>query len=445
MKLPIPRHLESVPAPAATGDLDEQLLAIFFDQMPMGIAVFDADRRLQRCSRSWAGFFVTYLGVDADYVRPGALIEELIPGNDDALRPLVEGVLAGNVIRQQAHRLEKDGVVAYWDVVFAPVFADGKVVGFVDVVTDATERRLAYEALETRVSVLARLASAMTVDRPLPVTVRAATTAAVEATGAVAAECVVTPPAGEAVTATTGTTGTADDGTGRETQQIVLPVATAAHTFGRLVAHYPLGYDAEDERATLQAIADLAAAAIENARLFGEAEAHAATLEKQRLARDLHDSVSQALFSMTLRARTAQRLLAQLEPGTAGDAAARLSEQLEELSALTGGALAEMRALIFELRPDALAAEGLVAALTRAGAGHVRARGRSDHGHRPAVASRARGGRRGAPVPDRAGSSPQLRQARSRRGAHCRGPHGPRPPAPRIGRRTSSRAGAARA
>ncbi len=217
MKLPIPRHLESVPAPAATGDLDEQLLAIFFDQMPMGIAVFDAVRRLQRCSRSWAGFFVTYLAVDAAYVRPGALIEELIPGNDDALRPLVEGVLAGNVIRQQAHRLEKDGVVAYWDVVFAPVFADGKVVGFVNVVTDATERRLAYEALETRVSVLARLASAMTVDRPLPVTVREATTAAVEATGAVAAECVVTPPAGEAVTATTGTTGTADDGTGRET------------------------------------------------------------------------------------------------------------------------------------------------------------------------------------------------------------------------------------
>ena len=88
-------------------------------------------------------------------------------------------------------------------------------------------------------------------------------------------------------------------------------------------------------------------------------EAQAA--ERARLARDLHDSVSQALFSMSMHARTAQLALARV-PHADGGPLARAVGQLRELAA---GALAEMRALIFELRPDALAEEGLVAALTR--------------------------------------------------------------------------------
>ena len=88
-------------------------------------------------------------------------------------------------------------------------------------------------------------------------------------------------------------------------------------------------------------------------------EAQAA--ERARLARDLHDSVSQALFSMTMHARTAQLALARL-PHPDGGPLARAVDQLRELAA---GALAEMRALIFELRPGALAEEGLVAALAR--------------------------------------------------------------------------------
>ena len=98
----------------------------------------------------------------------------------------------------------------------------------------------------------------------------------------------------------------------------------------------------------------------------GEREARLAAREAQaaeraRLARDLHDSVSQALFSMTMHARTAQLALARI-PHADGGPLARAVGQLREL---TAGALAEMRALIFELRPDALAEEGLVAALAR--------------------------------------------------------------------------------
>jgi signal transduction histidine kinase len=82
--------------------------------------------------------------------------------------------------------------------------------------------------------------------------------------------------------------------------------------------------------------------------------------ERARLARELHDSVSQALFSMTLHASAAQKRLAK-QPGI-DELVVRDVTALHEL---TRGALAEMRALIFEMRPGALAEEGLVAALTR--------------------------------------------------------------------------------
>jgi signal transduction histidine kinase len=113
----------------------------------------------------------------------------------------------------------------------------------------------------------------------------------------------------------------------------------------------------EPELAFYTALAAQAAVAVTNARL-------AASLERSRLARELHDSVSQALFSMTMHARAAQLAMA-----TAGlDESAPLGRSVTQLAELTRGALAEMRALIFELRPGALAEEGLVAALRKQGA-----------------------------------------------------------------------------
>jgi signal transduction histidine kinase len=90
-------------------------------------------------------------------------------------------------------------------------------------------------------------------------------------------------------------------------------------------------------------------------------EGERAALERQRIARDLHDSVSQSLFSTTLHVRTAQHALELQELDSTGP----VGEELSEIGQLTRGALAEMRALIFELQPGALAEEGLVAALTK--------------------------------------------------------------------------------
>jgi signal transduction histidine kinase len=90
-------------------------------------------------------------------------------------------------------------------------------------------------------------------------------------------------------------------------------------------------------------------------------EGERAALERQRIARDLHDSVSQSLFSTTLHVRTAQHALAREGLDSTGS----VGEELSEIGQLTRGALAEMRALILELRPGALSEEGLVAALTK--------------------------------------------------------------------------------
>jgi PAS domain S-box-containing protein len=97
----------------------------------------------------------------------------------------------------------------------------------------------------------------------------------------------------------------------------------------------------------------------ERERLEGDLRRQAAELaagqERAHLARELHDSVTQALFSMGLTLRTLELLL-----GADTDAA---RGKLVELRELQKDALAEMRTLIFELRPSSLESDGLVQAL----------------------------------------------------------------------------------
>jgi signal transduction histidine kinase len=112
----------------------------------------------------------------------------------------------------------------------------------------------------------------------------------------------------------------------------------------------------EAELAFFTVLADQAAITVINARL-------AASVERSRLARELHDSVSQALFSMTMHVRAAQLSMARAQVGQASP----LGSSIAQLAELVRGALAEMRVLIFELRPGTLAEEGLMAALRKQG------------------------------------------------------------------------------
>ena len=115
----------------------------------------------------------------------------------------------------------------------------------------------------------------------------------------------------------------------------------------------------ESDLRVLTTIADQVAVAVENGRLHERARDLAALDERARLARELHDSVTQALFSMTLHARAAQLAIVRAGLGADGP----LARSVRQLNDLTQGALAEMRALIFELRPGSLLEEGLIAAL----------------------------------------------------------------------------------
>jgi PAS domain S-box-containing protein len=79
--------------------------------------------------------------------------------------------------------------------------------------------------------------------------------------------------------------------------------------------------------------------------------------ERQRLSRELHDSVSQALYGISLGAHTALTLFDTDQP--------KVLEALNYILSQTQAGLNEMRALIFELRPESLATEGLLTALTK--------------------------------------------------------------------------------
>jgi signal transduction histidine kinase len=106
-----------------------------------------------------------------------------------------------------------------------------------------------------------------------------------------------------------------------------------------------------DEIELVETIAGDVAAAVENARLLERVKVAAAAEERNRIARELHDSVTQTLYSVSIVAEALPRLLER--------DLAEAKRSTAYLRQTTLGALAEMRALLFELRPDSLAKAGL--------------------------------------------------------------------------------------
>jgi signal transduction histidine kinase len=274
------------------------------------------------------------------------------------------------------------------------------------VARDVTERARAHELLEERVATLSRVAANLTFERPTEDTLDALAESAVNAATAVACAVVLVDEKADAPHLF-GSHGLPEGYTAglqaayragapspsleafrtrqprlvRGLRRFLLaePLYAPIHHFVRQVpwditynlplvsrgralgsiffCYLPEQEPGEDEKVFLRAIADQAAVAVENAHLFAETRGKAVLEERQRLARELHDSVSQALYGIALGAKAAREWL--------DDDPAEAAEPLDYVLTLAEAGITEMRALIFELRPESLESEGVIAALKK--------------------------------------------------------------------------------
>ncbi|MFD7710729.1 GAF domain-containing sensor histidine kinase [Streptomyces sp. NPDC059786] len=111
----------------------------------------------------------------------------------------------------------------------------------------------------------------------------------------------------------------------------------------------------EEDQELLTILAQHAAIALTNARLYERSRELTIAEERSRLAHELHDAVSQKLFSLRLTAQAAAALVDR-DPS-------RAKGELQQVAALAAEAADELRAAVVELRPAALDEDGLVATL----------------------------------------------------------------------------------
>jgi signal transduction histidine kinase len=141
------------------------------------------------------------------------------------------------------------------------------------------------------------------------------------------------------------------------TDVLGVPIKEGEDTLGFIFAACktePGGFTERDER-LVSLFAAHAAIALTNARLYERGRELSVLQERARLARDLHDAVSQKLFSVRAKARAAAILVAR-DP-------ARAVEEISSVAELAGQAHAELRAVIDGLTPPELAAGGLASSI----------------------------------------------------------------------------------
>ncbi|WP_107841484.1 GAF domain-containing sensor histidine kinase [Metasolibacillus meyeri] len=144
-----------------------------------------------------------------------------------------------------------------------------------------------------------------------------------------------------------------DDDTGGITHHATVPLQSGQERFGILnVASQNTVRFTEEELELLESVAFQMGSAIKRIHLTNEQQEIALVQERNRLARDLHDSVNQLLFSVTLTSRAGIEMSDQPE----------IKETFKEIQELTQEALTEMRALIWQLRPKGLES-GLIEAI----------------------------------------------------------------------------------
>ncbi len=139
---------------------------------------------------------------------------------------------------------------------------------------------------------------------------------------------------------------------------VYIPLSTKGRELGFFIlGKYEPGQLSPEELSLLSSIGKQVGVGMENARLYEQAEHAATAAERNRLARELHDAVTQTLFSASLIADVLPRIWTRNpEEGL---------QNLEELRQLTRGALAEMRTLLLEMRPESLERSDIKSLLTQ--------------------------------------------------------------------------------
>ena len=380
--------------------IPQTMLDIFFHKMPMAIVIFDAHLLLRRCNPTWAGYIAAHSEAQ---VQPGAHFYDMLPGTAATLQPYLARALAGEVVQVDGLRLVSNEVVFYWDCAFAPWVENGEPAGCLMVATDITERVLSRQLLEMRVRDRTRKLSAlyevMTVAAEslgireelqqmlgrVLVAVRATAGAiqvldqaeehlylvSYQGLAPAVATRLHTLPAESALSGWTAaleeTLVWGDDSADwrleslvrRSTQrtQLLTPMYARGSAVGLLsVFRESKRPFSPEDIALLDSVADHIAVAIENARLRHENEQLLVVEERNRLARELHDAVTQSLYSLTLFAETGQRHLEAGNLDLARDYIARVSDTAQQ-------AIKEMRLLVHNLRPSILEKAGLDKAL----------------------------------------------------------------------------------
>jgi signal transduction histidine kinase len=142
-----------------------------------------------------------------------------------------------------------------------------------------------------------------------------------------------------------------ETGRGAPVSMLALPLRVQGNTLGILAVFKAKGFDQDDVR-LMRVFAGQAAVAVDHAQLTRQVHEMAILEERQRLSRELHDSVNQLLYGISLYTEAAMRQLEQGDSAAAQRHLANIGESAQE-------ALKEMRMLIFELRPSALSQMGL--------------------------------------------------------------------------------------
>ncbi|MBI5870264.1 MAG: GAF domain-containing protein [Actinobacteria bacterium] len=392
----------------------EALSQSCFEQLPVGVAFFDAAEKLETYNRAWEEFWQGYVaeaepGRDL-IIQPGMTLEELVPMDGKSARDMKNKVAEEGYARQDVLIGAPDGRRLYYEVIVSPVFEDGEYVGAVNLVADASQRLGSLEELEEHIMMhsgeaerrrvvadgLGEALAMINSNRPLDEALNFIVDRAGKVLGTEAValhriqlqDGLIIPDAqigkvaryiadlkiplyggavGEAILArqslvvpdSSALMENARRAMPPDQQQLVeklvsrypsilgIPVVVKDEDYGVLVFYYPEAREFTEEDVELaRAFADQVALAEGNARLREIVELTAIADERNRLARELHDAVTQTLFSASM--------IAEVIPALWDRDEVEGRKRLEELRILTRGALAEMRTLLLELRPAVL-------------------------------------------------------------------------------------------